>query len=267
MDQKVIELRQEIKSKSPLIHNMTNVVVTNFTANGLYALGASPVMAYAKEEVEDMAGIAAGVVLNIGTLTAEQVEAMLLAGKAANRKGVPVFLDPVGAGATPYRTDASRRLLEELEITFLRGNLGEISNLTGEQIEMKGVDSKDTRENAAEIAKKAARMFGTNVVITGETDVVTDGDSVYSVFNGTPELTKVTGTGCLLTSVLASFCAVGSDNLLEAAVCALGFYGIAAETAAGQSSGPGSFQISFLDQLGTIEDNKLKQNFRSKKEE
>ncbi|TMW73043.1 hydroxyethylthiazole kinase [Alteribacter natronophilus] len=267
MDEKLLSLKEKIVTQSPLIHNMTNVVVTNFTANGLYALGASPVMAYAEEEVGEMAAISSGLVLNIGTLTADQVAAMHLAGRAANKHRVPVFVDPVGAGATSYRTETSRQLLEELDIFFLRGNLGEISNLAGEEVEMKGVDSRENRANAAEIAKKAAQMYRTNVVLTGETDIITDGETVYYGHNGTPELTKVTGTGCLLTSVLAAFMAVDSEAPLETAVCALGYYGIAAETAAAGSEGPGSFQVRFLDKLHSLSSTDIKQRFRYSGEE
>ncbi|WP_096435585.1 hydroxyethylthiazole kinase [Alteribacter populi] len=255
MDKKIIALKQKIESESPLIHNMTNVVVTNFTANGLYAIGASPVMSYAKEEVADMAAIAQGLVLNIGTLTPTQVEAMHIAGRSANEHEVSTFLDPVGVGATAYRTKTAKNLLSELEISFIRGNLGEVSNLVDEKIEMKGVDSKKQHDNALLIAQKAARQYRTNVVLTGKTDIITDGAKTYFVHNGTPMLTKVTGTGCLLTSVMSAFVAVGQDPL-EAAAGAVSYYAIAAEIAAdkvtAQGESFGHFQVHFIDQLADV---------------
>lgn len=251
MEDVIVRLRNEVQEKSPLIHNITNVVVTNFTANGLYAIGASPVMAYAHEEVADMAKIAQAVMLNIGTLTATEVEAMFIAGRSANEHGVPVVLDPVGVGATSYRTETAKALLADLSIAVARGNAGEIANLVDEQVEMKGVDSSAKIADLATLAKKAAVTLNTVVVMTGETDIITDGETTYECKNGDPMLAKVTGTGCLLSSVVAAFCSQGKSNLVEACAAAVGFYGIAAEVAAEltASQGPGHFQIHFLDQL------------------
>jgi hydroxyethylthiazole kinase len=244
---------EKVREVNPLIHNITNVVVTNFTANGLLALGASPVMAYAAEEVADMAKIASSLVLNIGTLNQQNVEAMIIAGKSANENHVPVIFDPVGAGATRYRTETSQIIMKEVKVSVIRGNAAEIANVVGEKWEIKGVDAGNAGGNTVELAKAAAQKLNCVVVITGREDVVTDGETTYLVANGHPILTKVTGTGCLLTSVIGAFAGVEKD-LLKAATAALTFYGIAADKAAEKTiqQGPGSFQIEFLNQLSLV---------------
>ncbi|MED1555195.1 hydroxyethylthiazole kinase [Bacillus paramycoides] len=244
---KVVEL---VRESNPLVHNITNVVVTNFTANGLLALGASPVMAYAKEEVAEMASIAGALVLNMGTLRPEEVEAMLLAGKSANTNDVPVLFDPVGAGATSYRTEVARHIPAEINLAILRGNAAEIANVINEKWEIKGVDAGTGNGNVVSIAKQAADELNTVAVITGQEDIVTDGERTILIRNGHSILTKVTGTGCLLTSVIGAFAAVEKDYV-KAAVAAVTFYGVAAELAAAKTveKGPGSFQIEFLNQL------------------
>lgn len=243
-------LLEKVRRENPLVHNITNVVVTNFTANGLLALGASPVMAYAQEEVAEMASIAGSLVLNIGTLRPQVVESMSIAGKAANEHGVPVILDPVGAGATAYRTETARRLMDELEISVIRGNAAEIANVAGEVWNIRGVDAGDSDGDVIELAESAAQKLNTIVALTGKEDVITDGKSTFVVRNGHPILTKVTGAGCLLTSVIGAFTAVEKD-FLKAATAALSIYGVAAEVAADKSAlqGPGSFQVEFLNQL------------------
>jgi hydroxyethylthiazole kinase len=244
----------KVREQNPLVHNMTNEVVTNFTANGLLALGASPVMAYAIEEVADMAKIAGTLVLNMGTLNAGLVEAMIVAGRSANAHGVPVIFDPVGAGATDYRTETARRILQDVKIAIIRGNSAEIANVIGENREIKGVDSGSQAGGDTErLAVKAAKLLNTVVVITGKEDVITDGENGYVIQNGHPILTRVTGTGCLLTSVIGAFAAVEQD-LLTAGASALVFYGVSAELAVEGKGGegPGSFQIEFLNQLSKV---------------
>lgn len=245
---------EQVRAKNPLVHNITNVVVTNFTANGLLAMGASPVMAYAKEEVADMAKIAGALVLNMGTLDETVVHAMHLAGKSANAHGVPVVFDPVGAGATPYRTDVARRMMEEVKVSILRGNAAEVANVIGEVWAIKGVDAGDGAGDAAVLARQAAQKLGCIAVVTGKDDFVSDGTVTYKVSNGTPLLTKVTGTGCLLTSVIGAFAAAESDHVW-AAVAALAYYGVAAEEALkiSGSGHPGTFQIELLNQLHLLE--------------
>ncbi|MDE5415374.1 hydroxyethylthiazole kinase [Alkalihalobacillus sp. MEB203] len=241
---------EKIKVDQPLIHCMTNVVVTNFTANGLLAIGASPVMAYAKEEVQDLAQIAGALLLNIGTLNNEQVDAMVLAGQAANKTGVPVILDPVGAGATAYRTETTKRILSEVNFAVLRGNGGEVAALLGESGMIKGVDGSTTLPKDV-LAKKAKEIFNTITVITGETDVVTDGEQTYEIANGHPWMTKVVGTGCLLGAVLGAFLSVNKENPVQTLAEGLAFYGIAGEIAYEQAKdkGIGTYQEAFLNVL------------------
>ncbi|WP_166238242.1 hydroxyethylthiazole kinase [Paenibacillus turpanensis] len=251
---KAAELLEQVRSVRPLIHNITNVVVTNFTANGLLALGASPVMAYAKEEVADMAKIAGALVLNIGTLNETEVAAMITAGKSANEHGVPVVLDPVGAGATAYRTSTAQKLTRELSVAVIRGNAAEIANASGEAWSIKGVDSEDGGSaNVLELAQKAARLTGSCIALTGKTDIISDGEQTVLIHNGHEMLTRVTGAGCLLTSVVGAFCAV-HGKAVEAAAAAIACYGVAAELAAAEAAarGPGSFQIELLNKLYTI---------------
>lgn len=247
MTEEVEELIDLVRKQQPLIHNITNQVVMNYTANGLYALGASPVMANAIEEVADMARNADALVLNIGTLTSYQVEAMIIAGKAANEKGVPVVFDPVGVGATPFRTEAANRILNEVVITLVRANAGEVSQLAGLQAEVRGVDAAGELDNVV-IAKAAVQKLGVAVLVTGKRDVIADQNALAIVSNGTPLLTKVTGTGCLLSAVVAAFLAVGKDTVISA-MAAAAFYSVAAELAAKKTDQPGSFQIAFLDAL------------------
>jgi len=244
----------KVRAQNPLVHNITNVVVTNFTANGLLALGASPFMAYAREEVADVAKLAGAVVLNIGTLDDRVVESILLAGKSANDSSVPVVFDPVGAGATAYRTDSAQRIINEVKLAVLRGNVAEVANVVGEPWVIKGVDAGAGDGDVAALAVKAARKLNCVVAITGKEDVITDGNSTYIVRNGHPLLTKVTGAGCLLSSVIGAFLAVGEQAWLVAAAEAVSFYGAAAETAAeiAAHQGPGSFQIEFLNQLALL---------------
>ncbi|MGN8845169.1 hydroxyethylthiazole kinase [Niallia sp. HCP3S3_B10] len=247
-----------VRNKIPLIHNITNVVVTNFTANGLLALGASPVMAYAKEEVADMATVADALVLNIGTLTAGNVESMIIAGKAANVANTPVILDPVGAGATRYRTESVHRIMKEVDITLLRGNAAEIANVAGIKAEVRGVDSVNVHDNR-EIALEASKLLQVPVVITGEQDVVSVNGKLTLVGNGHEMLTKVTGTGCLLSAILGAFIAVEGDILLSS-TSALVTYGIAAELAFEKTKedGPGSFQMELLNRLAKINEADVK---------
>lgn len=250
MSKDFLTLIDRVRETSPLIHNMTNVVVTNFVANGLLALGASPVMAYAKEEVADMVSIANALVLNIGTVREPEVEAMIIAGKAANEKGVPVVLDPVGAGATPFRTNTVKRILSEVNVDILRGNIAEVANAIGEQWQTRGVDVGTGQGNMLDLARIAAQKLQMTVVITGKDDVISNGEESISISNGHPLLTKVTGTGCLFSSVVGAFAGVES-NYLHAAAGASAFYGTVAERAIFVTGDQqvGSFQTEILNQL------------------
>jgi hydroxyethylthiazole kinase len=246
-----------LRAQKPLIHNITNYVVMNETANAILALGALPVMAHAREEVEEMAGLAGALVINIGTLSPDWVDAMLAAGKAASARGLPVVVDPVGAGATSYRTETSKRLLDELDVTVLRGNAGEIATLVGVEAEVRGVESMGAGGDPADLAREAARTLGVVASVTGPVDHVSDGDTVVRVENGHELLGLVTGTGCMSTALTGCFLAAKPDRPLEAAAEALAAFGVAGEVAAGQARGPGSFHAALYDALYQLQPNDL----------
>ncbi|MDQ3893163.1 MAG: hydroxyethylthiazole kinase, partial [Actinomycetota bacterium] len=192
---------RRLREEKPLVHQITNYVVMNETANATLALGALPVMAHAREEVEEMVRLARALVINIGTLSTPWVEAMLAAGKEAGRCGIPVVLDPVGAGATRFRTDTAKRLLEEVDVAVVRGNAGEVATLVGVEAEVRGVESIGGPDDAADLARAAARTLGTVAAVTGAVDHVSDGERVLAVANGHELLGTVTGTGCMATAV------------------------------------------------------------------
>jgi hydroxyethylthiazole kinase len=241
-----------IRERRPLVHNITNYVVMNETANAILALGALPVMAHAREEVEEMVNLAGALVLNIGTLSERWIEAMLLAGKAANERGVPVVLDPVGAGATGYRTETARRLLGELDVAVLRGNAGEVATLVGVEAEVRGVESVGGGGDPAELARAAARTLGVVASVTGAVDHVSDGERSAAVSNGHALLAAITGTGCMSTALTGCFLA-GTDDPFEAAVEALVAFGVAGEDAAADAKGPGSFHVGLYDALAALD--------------
>jgi hydroxyethylthiazole kinase len=241
----------KIRYRRPLVHQITNYVVMNETANATLALGALPVMAHAIEEVEEMASVAGALVLNIGTLSKHWIEAMLLAATAANRAGVPVVLDPVGAGATTFRTETANRLLGETEIAVVRGNAAEVATLAGRQAEIRGVESIGASDSGAELARAAASALGCVVAVTGRVDHVSDGDRVVAVASGHELLGAVTGTGCM--SITGCFLAVAPDRPLEAAAEALVAFGVAGEDAAQGAAGPGSFHANLYDALYNLD--------------
>jgi hydroxyethylthiazole kinase len=247
------QLLRELRERKPLVHQITNYVVMNETANATLALGALPVMAHAREEVEEMVALAGALVLNIGTLSPHWIEAMLLAGRAANEHGVPVVLDPVGAGATRFRTETARRLLDDVKISVLRGNPGEIATLVGVQAEVRGVESIGVSGESADLARAAAQNLELVASVTGPTDHVSDGDRALAVANGHPLLAAVTGTGCMSSAITGCFLAVARDTPLEAAAAALAVFGVAAEDAARDAKGPGSFLVALYDALAALE--------------
>lgn len=250
-----------IRKQSPLIHNITNYVVMNNTANALLAIGASPVMAHSVDEVEEMASIASSLVLNIGTLENKWVEAMIIAGRIALRKNIPIVLDPVGAGATSYRSKVCKQLIEECKPSIIRGNASEIIALSDTQAKTKGVDSTNTSDAALKSAKDLASQTNSVVVISGETDYITDGTTVETVKNGNSMMAKVTGMGCTATAIVAAFAAI-NKNLLEASTHAMSVMGICGEIAAANSTGNGSLQVNFLDQLFSLNEETVRKNIR-----
>lgn len=242
---------QKIKSASPLIHNITNYVVMNNTANALLAFGASPVMAHAEEEVEDMVGLAGALVINIGTLSEAWVAAMRKAMKRAKELNKPIVFDPVGSGATPYRTKTILELISAAPPSIIRGNSSEIKSLVAGSGKTKGVDSTESSEAAIEAGRELCEKYNCVVSISGETDYITDGKQTISVRNGVPMLTRVTGMGCTATALTAAFAAVNS-SMLSAAAHGMALTGIAGEIAMKESRGPGSLQVHFLDTLYSI---------------
>lgn len=253
----LIEDLDKIRKTSPLVHNITNYVVMNNTANALLAIGASPVMAHSSNEVEDMTRIASSLVINIGTLDSEWVKSMLIAGKTALGRGIPVIFDPVGAGATSYRTETCKRIIDECHPAIIRGNGSEIMSLAGCGIQTKGVDSTESSLLALDSARSLALATGSVVVISGETDYITDGIRIETVSNGSPLMEKVTGMGCTATAVVAAFAAV-NPNKMEAAWHGMTLMGIAGEIASGKASGNGSMQVHFLDELCLMTDKTIK---------
>lgn len=237
-----------VRSQRPLVHNITNYVVMNNSANALLAVGASPVMAHWTQEMEEMVGIANALVLNIGTLDENWLESMRVAGVAAKRRGIPIVLDPVGAGATSARTTTSLELIELCHPTVIRGNASEIMALVDASVKSKGVDSSAQSGDAVEAARKLALETGAVVVISGETDYITDGTVLHTVEGGDEIMTAVTGMGCTSTALVGAFTAVVEDPLVAAAA-AMAVMSLAGERAAANSRGNGSMQVNFLDEL------------------
>ena len=241
-----------VRSQRPLVHNITNYVVMNNSANALLAIGASPVMAHWTQEMEEMVSIAGALVLNIGTLDENWLKSMKVAGLAASRKSIPIVLDPVGAGATSARTAASLELIRLCHPSVIRGNASEIMALIDASVKSKGVDSSAQSEDAVKAARKLALETGAVVVISGATDYITDGTVVHTVEGGDGIMTSVTGMGCTSTALVGAFAAVVEDPLI-AATAAMAVMSLAGERAAARSRGNGSMQVNFLDELYSLQ--------------
>ena len=246
-----------VRAQSPLVHSITNFVAMNFNANMLLALGASPVMAHAIEEVEEMAGISQALVLNIGTLDESWVRAMGMAKKRARSKGVPVILDPVGAGATSYRNHCITELISIDPPNIIRGNASEIMSVAGLSVLTKGVDSSASSDHAIDAAITLARKIDGTVCISGQIDHVIDGRGRHlTLSNGSPLMTKVTGVGCSATAMIGAFSAVQPD-WFRATVAAMAYLGVAGEIAERKTKitggGSGSYQINLLDAVDLLD--------------
>ena len=234
----------KLRHKAPLVHNITNYVVN--TANALLALGASPVMAHAREEVEEMVDIADALVLNIGTLSEHWVDAMFMAAQRAGKRGIPVIFDPVGAGATTYRTETSRRLIRSFSPSIIRGNASEILALGQEEVRTKGVDSTDPSANAIECARSLNSTLGSVICVSGATDYIINGNDMALIRNGHPMMQRVTGLGCTASALCGAFAAV-EDDKGAAAAHAMALMGIAGEMAAEKAEGPAGLQSRLID--------------------
>ncbi len=241
-------LLERVRQEKPLVHHLTNWVTIYDCANVVKVLGASPVMAHAREEVADMVGLASALVLNLGTLTPVLVEAMQVAAQAANTKGIPVVLDACGVGATALRDQKCLELLEAARINVIKGNASEVARVAGEAVRTRGVDAAPVARDLQELARELARRRQCTVVITGGEDLVTDGVVCWRVRNGDPMMGRVVGTGCMATSVIGTFAAVESD-LATAAAAALVCFGVAGQCAAKAALGPGSFKECLYDYL------------------
>ena len=261
-----------VREKGPLVHNITNYVVMNTTANALLAVGASPIMAHAIEEIGDLIGIADALVLNIGTLSASWVASMRKAGEAARIRALPTVLDPVGVGASRMRTETALALLDAARPAVVRGNPSEILALaraagcSEERAGTKGVDSVHTADAARSAAQALAKRHACTVVVSGPTDLVTDGESTVFLTGGSPLMPRVTGMGCTASALVGAFATV-AESPLEAAVSAMAVMSGAGEIAALHAGGPGSFQVHFLDALYTLAETDLARSLHLTREE
>lgn len=247
-------LFKKVRSANPLVHHITNSVTINDCANSTLAIGGSPVMASSVNEATDMAKIANALVLNLGTLNADSCEAMILAGKAANSAHIPVILDPVGAGATPYRIEMAEKILHEVKMSIIRGNASEIYSLIGGKSQTRGVDSGAVSLAGADLAARAAVELNSTIVVSGRTDAISNGETTVLVNNGDPLLTKVTGTGCMATSLIGCFAGV-TDQMLDAAVAGISVMSIAGELTAkklSEGEGTGTFRMKLIDTISLM---------------
>ena len=237
----------KLREVQPLVHNITNQVVMNNTANALLAIGASPIMAHAAEEVADMVAITHSLVINTGTITQAGFESMILAVQTAQKLGKPWILDPVGAGATPLRLTCNQELLK-YQPAVVRGNASEITTLFTGNVGGKGVDSDSSSESTLDFLQRKAAEHHMVIAVTGATDYIADGQQLIKLQNGHPMMARVTGTGCTATALIGAFLGIAETPLI-AATSALACLGVAGERASRNSSGPGSLQVQLLDEL------------------
>jgi hydroxyethylthiazole kinase len=252
-----IQLLELVRTKKPLVHHITNYVTVNDCANITLAIGASPIMADAVEEAGDIAAISSALVLNIGTLNSRTIESIIKAGKSANKNGVPVVFDPVGAGASKLRNDTTMRILDEIKISALRGNISEIRYISGLASNTKGVDASvnDASDDSGAIALTLSRKLNCVVAITGAIDTISDGHSVVYVKNGHPMMSSITGTGCMCSSLVGSFCGADPDSIFKGVTAAIICMGIAGEIAFEKAGliGNGSFHMALLDAISKMD--------------
>lgn len=255
---KIGSLLNEVRNKKPLVHNITNYVTVNDCANILLAIGASPIMADDIKEAADITKISSALVINIGTLNERTIESMIASGKKANELNIPVVFDPVGAGASDFRNSTTKRLLEEVKISVLRGNMSEIKFMSGLGSTTKGVDASENdartgNDEGVDVAKSLAKKLQCTVAITGATDIISDGERVVILENGTNMLSNVTGTGCMTTALIGAFCGAGSDYFIGAVsgIISMGISGEIALDKAGKI-GTGSFHIAIIDAISNL---------------
>lgn len=247
--------REALREAAPLVHCLTNTVVQTITANALLAAGAAPAMVDAPQEAADFAAVASAVLINVGTVHERTAEAMRLAARAAGRAGTPWVLDPVAVGALPYRTALAGELVA-LRPTVVRGNASEVMALAGAGTGGRGVDSTAGADDAAKAAADLARRTGGVVAVSGEVDLLTDGERAVRVGGGSALLTRTTGAGCALGALVAAYLAV-TDDPLAGAVAAHAHVALAAERAAAAARGPGTFAAAWLDALDAVDGDTL----------
>ncbi|WP_296097503.1 hydroxyethylthiazole kinase [Dialister sp.] len=260
------EYLDNVRRKNPLVHHITNYVTVNDCANACLAIGASPVMADAIDEAGSMASISSALVLNIGTLNVNKVESMMVAGRSANAGHKPVVFDPVGCGATPFRNRMADEIMNNVSMTVVRGNMSEIASLGGQNVFTKGVDAGETADikTAIPMAASLAEKWHSIVVISGETDIITDGKKTVLIHNGCPEMSLITGSGCMCTTVIGAFCGANPEHPLESAAAAMGAMGLAGERAWKDwgKEGFGHFHMAIIDELGKMTGKSLEQGVR-----
>ena len=258
-----------VRSTVPLIHNITNYVTVNDCANALLAIGGSPIMSDEPADVADITAICGGLVINIGTLNSQSIEAMHVAGRVAADLGHPIVLDPVGAGASALRTQTAGSLLDELPITVVRGNMSEVKALAGSAAATRGVDvnpddvvTEDNLQASAAFARDLAEKTGAIIAITGAIDIVADAHTAYAITNGTPVMGRITGAGCMLTCLVAAFAVANPDDRLTAVAAAIACEGLAGQRAEARmvaQDGNGSFRTYLLDALYTMTGDQLEE--------
>nr|WP_295970318.1 hydroxyethylthiazole kinase [uncultured Bacillus sp.] len=267
--QHAAELLTLVRKQVPLVHNITNYVTVNDVANSLLAIGASPIMADDLGEAADITSISQALVINIGTLNQRTIDSMIAAGKKANERGIPVILDPVGAGASKLRNETTQTIVEQVKISILRGNLSEVSFVAGLEAATKGVDSAeaDEKNDAIVVAKAVAKRLGCVVAITGAIDTISDGTAVVTIANGHKMLAKVTGTGCMTSALVGAYAGV-SKNYLSAAAAGVASMGIAGELAYEKAGkiGTGSFHIAIIDALSNMDEKTIREMARFEEE-
>jgi hydroxyethylthiazole kinase len=260
----ISRLLAKVREQKPLVHNITNYVTVNDCANIILALGASPVMADDADEVQEMVSIASALVINIGTLNSRTIESMILAGKRANEVKIPVVLDPVGIGATTLRTKTIDRLLSEVKFSVIKGNMSEIKILAGINAKIKGVDSVDSTQGGEEIAKSLAKRLNCVIAITGEKDIISDGERLCTIENGHKMLSMVTGTGCMSTCLIGAYSSVTKDYYLSAAagIMSMGLAGEKAYKSLQEGEGTGTFRIRLFDNIYNLSEKDILESGR-----
>lgn len=262
--QELSKLFSQISERPPLVHHITNVVTVNDCANATLSMGGKPVMADSPEEARDMAEMASSLVINIGTLSVSSNQAMIEAGEKATEKEIPIILDPVGAGATDFRTKQIQYLLKKTQPAVICGNMSEMLAIAGLESNGKGVDSGDRMEGARELAERLAKDYQTIIAITGPEDVISDGKQTYQLTNGNEWLSRVTGTGCMTTSLIGVF-AGATQEYLTAAVAGVAVMGLAGETAFAslkEGEGIGTFKMRLFDALSLTTDQTLEKGMK-----